>query len=771
KGLTAAKIVAFYYPGTTLTTVSASTIRVRLSNVPANTTVFGGTSGLRLSGYGALPKSGYKYFRLVPSGKGLALQGRSTAWRTLKSGLAARADFSASTGWVQVLMADGTSTRYRGTVGAARSGSSELTVNRLALDRYVEGSVPREVPASWPSAAVRAQAIAARSYAESVRASAGSGSLYDICDNTMCQMYGGMAHYDKAGHLLWTDDPAALTGNANRVLRYHGGPVFAQYSASNGGATVAGGLPYLVGKADPYDTTASGDPYLNRSTAVRASRIAGYYGLKSVTSVQITARDGHGPWHGRVVSAYVNGTTSAGKSAHLATTGAALGAATGVGSSYLRLATTATAPAAPTGLKAAAGDAGATISWAAPTNTGNLPITGYRLGFAGHTRTVSAAARSAWVGPLSNLGAASVTVQAVNAAGASGAARVAVGPRAAPRPIVVVPSRRVLATTVRAGHPYVFSAPGHGSIPARGAASGQFVLTVRAPTRSGKLTVAPVGVSTSSATALAYRARRVSTTTVSLPFQPSGSIRFAPSAGSLRLTLDQQSYTAATGSRVTVVPRRTIANLAAVPTGTGRSVRVAGLSGAAKAVLVAVDARSTRSTTLRLWPDGQSRPAGQQVTLSTVSSNTNAVIVPLGRSHRLRIASGKPGAHARVTLLGVVGASGGRLETFPAARVTTAVVGTRASSLTVAGRAQVPTSGVAAVLVQITVRSPGSSGALWAYQAGARHQKPRVIMFPSSGSTTAVALVALTDHRTIRLHSNTSGVHASIATIGYVTTS
>jgi hypothetical protein len=44
-------------------------------------------------------------------------------------------------------------------------------------------------------------------------------------------------------------------------------------------------------------------------------------------------------------------------------------------------------------------------------------------------------------------------------------------------------------------------------------------------------------------------------------------------------------------------------------------------------------------------------------------------------------------------------------------------------------------------------------------------------MFPSSGSNTAVALVALPDHRTIRLRSNTSGVRASVATIGYVTTS
>ena len=59
--------------------------------------------------------------------------------------------------------------------------------------------MPREVPASWPVAAVRAQAIAARSYAEFSRAATGSGSYYDICDTTACQSYGGMAHYDASG--------------------------------------------------------------------------------------------------------------------------------------------------------------------------------------------------------------------------------------------------------------------------------------------------------------------------------------------------------------------------------------------------------------------------------------------------------------------------------------------------------------------------------------------------------------------------------------------
>lgn len=337
KKLSTSRILAFYYPRTTLVTLKPSTIRVLISDATADTTVWAGTRGLKLSGYGTLPASGYRRFRLVPSGAGLKLQGlKAAAWKTIKDGLAARADFSSSRRWVQELLSDGTSTRYRGAVGAVRNGSGELTVNRVSLDQYAQGVAPREMPASWPAPAVRAQAIAARSYAKSSMNAAGDRP-YDICDTTMCQVYGGGGHFDRGGHLLYSDYPAAIAGNQNKVLTYQRTAIFAQYSASNGGATVDGGLAYLVGKNDPYDTPASGDPYLDRSDTVSVSSLARSFGLRSITSIQITKRDGNGPWGGRVVAGIVNGTTRAGGPAHVATTGFRLGDATGVDTDYLRV--------------------------------------------------------------------------------------------------------------------------------------------------------------------------------------------------------------------------------------------------------------------------------------------------------------------------------------------------------------------------------------------------------------------------------------------------
>ena len=338
QGRSAGQILAFYYPGSQLITTSPATVRVHLTAGP-NTTVVAGTAGLRVPGYGPLPTRGYGRFRFVPAGSGLALQGKSAGvWHTMRRGLPARAEFVSSTGWVALVLGDGFSlTKYRGAVDAVRTGAGEMTVNRVPLDWYTEGVAPREVPAGWSPAAVQAQAIAARTYAlAEVQSAAGAGA-YDICDTSACQAYGGMAHYDRHGRLQWTDDPAAIATNRRQVLTYGGRAILAQYSASNGGATVSAGLPYLIGRADPYDTTGSGDPYLDQSRTVSATALARSFGLASLTSVTIARRDGIGPWGGRVLAATLIGRTAAGATRTVSTTGFGLGDALGVWTDYLQL--------------------------------------------------------------------------------------------------------------------------------------------------------------------------------------------------------------------------------------------------------------------------------------------------------------------------------------------------------------------------------------------------------------------------------------------------
>jgi SpoIID/LytB domain protein len=154
------------------------------------------------------------------------------------------------------------------------------------------------MPSLWEPAAVQAQAIAARSYAR-YAVEHNASSAYDICDTTSCQVYGGMTAEEAGSN-------AAVSATAGKVARYQSATIFAQFSASNGGWSTDGGKPYLVAKADPYEVYSS-DPYLNWQRQVPASKVATYYHLTSVQSIQINLRDGHGEWGGRVLQATVIG--------------------------------------------------------------------------------------------------------------------------------------------------------------------------------------------------------------------------------------------------------------------------------------------------------------------------------------------------------------------------------------------------------------------------------------------------------------------------------
>jgi hypothetical protein len=148
-----------------------------------------------------------------------------------------------------------------------------------------------------------------------------------------------MARVARDGTVDWREDTAAVVGNENTVVTYGGHTIFAQFGASNGGEVADGGQPYLVAKNDPYDIPSSGDPYLLWKRSSTASAVASYYGLKQATAIEITKRDGYGPWGGRVQTGYVDGVTYSGATVRWATSGDSLGAALGMYTTYFRIGT------------------------------------------------------------------------------------------------------------------------------------------------------------------------------------------------------------------------------------------------------------------------------------------------------------------------------------------------------------------------------------------------------------------------------------------------
>ena len=138
-----------------------------------------------------------------------------------------------------------------------RIGGGKLTVvNILGLEDYVKGVVANEMSDSWPIEALKAQAVAARSYALSL-GSKHSAHHFDICFDTDCQAYYGR---EKAG----ANSDAAVDQTAGQVCLYNGKAAQTFYYSSNGGASESVSIawesnqslyPYLVGVVDPYEAS------------------------------------------------------------------------------------------------------------------------------------------------------------------------------------------------------------------------------------------------------------------------------------------------------------------------------------------------------------------------------------------------------------------------------------------------------------------------------------------------------------------------------------
>jgi SpoIID/LytB domain protein len=140
---------------------------------------------------------------------------------------------------------------YRGDLVVKRRPGGLMVVNELPLDRYLRGVVPWEVPKDWHEATYRAQAVAARSY---TLATLHPGADFDLLPDQRDQMYGGIEAERPSTNL-------AIGSTAGEVLTYRGRVITAFYHSSSGGRTSsvhdawpkAKQVPYLVSVRDPFD--------------------------------------------------------------------------------------------------------------------------------------------------------------------------------------------------------------------------------------------------------------------------------------------------------------------------------------------------------------------------------------------------------------------------------------------------------------------------------------------------------------------------------------
>lgn len=311
------QILAHYYGGTDVGSVPNADITVELVSRRGQQVVFYGKQ-VRINGV-ALGDVAVRVRREAAGqfafdvGPGCAGPFRSASG-VVPSGLQVYSTAApTAAGVLKVCDAGGTMRGYRGLFQVVEASGQLAVVNKLPIEDYLMGVVPRESPSSWGTAgggkgmnALRAQAVAARSYAMS-----GAWKPYArTCDTTSCQVYGGTLTVAADGRMTSLEYPTtnqAIAETAGEVRQRNGVVMRTEFSASSGGWTAGGTYPAVQDRGDGT----SANPHRNWTVAIDAGVLASRLGTAAITGIAVAQRNGLGADGGRVLSVAVD--TTAGR--------------------------------------------------------------------------------------------------------------------------------------------------------------------------------------------------------------------------------------------------------------------------------------------------------------------------------------------------------------------------------------------------------------------------------------------------------------------------
>jgi stage II sporulation protein D len=284
-GWTYDKILTHYFVSTTIGTTTVGSIRVLLAQEKKAT--------VAATGPWTITDAAHTVVTLDPStpvalDASLAVNGQTlTAPLTIRS--------------AQPLSLDGKKYRGRFVVGAV--GTQLEVVDVVGLQAYLKGVVPAEMPANWAPEAVKAQAVASRSYA---LANLAKDKTFDVYGDGRSQVYGGVAAESPASN-------AAVDATNHQVVLYQGKPADTMFFSSSGGRTASSlettgvNVPYLQSVVDEYDTLSPyhswGPVMFDLAKVAKALKLA-----SPIASLQITP--GSSPRARRVTATLQNGTTA-----------------------------------------------------------------------------------------------------------------------------------------------------------------------------------------------------------------------------------------------------------------------------------------------------------------------------------------------------------------------------------------------------------------------------------------------------------------------------
>src|SRR3954453_2623708 len=197
---------------------------------------------------------------------------------------------------LQACQNDGKFRWYRGNLLAAEGDKAQHLVNSTPIESYLRGVVPRESPASWGDLgggagmnALKAQAVAARSYAFAENRHSGWVPATKTCDTTSCQVYGGNALFDGSFHALEdARSDQAVQATAGQVRNLNNAVARTEFSSSTGGFTAGGTFPAVVDDGDSVPE--ANNPNHDWTANVPVSAIEAAYSVGSLQAVSVVAR-------------------------------------------------------------------------------------------------------------------------------------------------------------------------------------------------------------------------------------------------------------------------------------------------------------------------------------------------------------------------------------------------------------------------------------------------------------------------------------------------
>jgi stage II sporulation protein D len=230
-GWTYDRILAHYYQGTTLGPAPVATVRVQLA-LKKQVTLNSVTAWSVTDASGTKTALDPSALTLTPK---LTVGGRQ---------------LTAPLTFVGKQPLDVGGKPYRGRIVVTADGKRVQAVDVVPLESYLKGVVPAEMPFDWLPEALKAQAVAARSYA---LANLTKSRSFDLYGDTRDQVYGGVDAEQSS-------TSEAIDATKGQVVLYKGKVADTLFSSSSGGRTASSlettgvAVPYLVSVPDPYDS-------------------------------------------------------------------------------------------------------------------------------------------------------------------------------------------------------------------------------------------------------------------------------------------------------------------------------------------------------------------------------------------------------------------------------------------------------------------------------------------------------------------------------------